>query len=52
MQLLGFLLGVILIIIGMSIFLFGVEIVITPIGTLMGKPLSKVIKLGLWLLPV
>jgi hypothetical protein len=37
----GFLLGGILIIIGLSIFLFGVEIGITPIGTLMGTAITK-----------
>lgn len=40
-QLWGFLLGAIFIVIGLSIFLFGVEIGITPIGTLMGTAITK-----------
>ncbi len=36
-----FILGAILIILGLSIFLFGVDIGITPIGTLMGGSLTK-----------
>lgn len=36
-----FLLGVVLIILGLSIFLFGVDIGVTPIGTLMGTSLTK-----------
>ncbi len=36
-----FLLGVVLIILGLSIFLFGVDIGVTPIGTLMGASLTK-----------
>lgn len=36
-----FTIGVMLIIIGLSIFLFGVDIGITPIGQLMGKSLTK-----------
>lgn len=39
--LLRFLLGALFIIIGLSIFLFGVDIGITPIGTLMGTTLTK-----------
>ncbi len=40
-QLFRFLLGAIFIIIGLTIFLFGVDIGITPIGSLMGKSLTK-----------
>lgn len=39
--LMRFILGAILIIIGLSIFLFGVDIGITPIGNLMGSNLAK-----------
>jgi len=39
--LIRFLLGAVLIIIGLAIFLFGVDIGITPIGTLMGSSLTK-----------
>ncbi len=39
--LLRFLIGALLIIIGLAIFLFGVDLGITPIGTLMGKSLTK-----------
>jgi len=39
--LIRFLLGVILVIIGLAIFLFGVDIGITPIGTLMGNVITK-----------
>lgn len=40
-QLVRFLIGSLLIIIGLAIFLFGVDISISPIGTLMGKLSSK-----------
>lgn len=36
-----FIIGAILVIIGLGIFLFGAEIGIVPIGNLMGKPLQK-----------
>lgn len=39
--LIRFLLGALLIILGLSIFLFGVDLGITPIGTLMGSHLTK-----------
>ena len=38
---LRFLIGAAAIIIGLTIFLFGVEIGITPIGSLMGKSLAR-----------
>ena len=40
-----FVIGVLLIIVGLSIFLFGIDIGITPIGNLMGKLLAKSNKL-------
>ncbi|MDD4663328.1 MAG: DUF1538 domain-containing protein [Caldisericia bacterium] len=40
-QLIRFFLGALLIIIGLAIFLFGVDIGITPIGRLMGKTVTK-----------
>lgn len=40
-----FLIGAVFIVIGLSIFLFGVDIGITPIGTLMGKTVAKSNKL-------
>lgn len=46
----GFLIGAIFIIFGLSIFLFGAEIGIQPIGTLMGSSLTK--KKKLWILIV
>lgn len=46
-QLLRFLLGALLIILGLSIFLFGVDIGITPIGNLMGSSLIKTNKIAL-----
>lgn len=46
-QLLRFLLGALLIIFGLSIFLFGVDIGITPIGNLMGSSLLKTNKIAL-----
>ena len=39
--LLRFLLGAVLIVIGLSIFLFGVDLGITPIGTIMGAMITK-----------
>lgn len=46
-QLLRFLLGSLLIIFGLSIFLFGVDIGITPIGNLMGSHLIKTNKIAI-----
>jgi hypothetical protein len=43
---LRFVLGAILIIIGLSIFLLGVDIGVTPIGTLMGSSLTKINKIS------
>jgi len=40
-MLLRFVIGAVLIILGLSIFLFGVDIGITPIGQLMGKTIAK-----------
>ncbi|MDF2700669.1 MAG: hypothetical protein K0Q49_2232 [Haloplasmataceae bacterium] len=40
-QIFRFLLGSLFIVIGMSIFLFGIEISISPIGTMMGSTLTK-----------
>jgi len=48
--LLRFIIGAVFIIIGLTIFLFGVEIGITPIGSLMGKSLAKSNKL--WVVAV
>lgn len=48
--LIRFLLGAILIILGLAIFLFGVDIGITPIGHLMGTTLTKTNKL--WILGI
>ncbi len=48
--LLRFLFGAILIILGLSIFLFGVDIGITPIGNLMGSSLTKTNKL--WMIAI
>ena len=45
-ELLRFLLGALLITIGLSIFLFGVDIAISPLGSLMGSQLAKSNKLG------
>ncbi len=40
-QLFRFIIGALFMIIGLTVFLFGVDIGITPIGTLMGKSLAK-----------
>ncbi len=48
--LIRFILGAILIILGLSIFLFGVDIGITPIGNLMGSSLTKTNKI--WIVVV
>lgn len=48
--LLRFILGAFLIVIGLSIFLFGVDIGITPIGNLMGSNLTKTNKI--WIVAV
>lgn len=45
-----FLLGALLIIIGLTIFLFGIDIGITPVGTLMGSTLAKSNKL--WIIAI
>ena len=44
-MLLGFLAGALLIIIGLSIFLFGVDIGISPVGNIMGSSIAKTNKL-------
>lgn len=46
-QMLRFLLGALFIVLGLSIFLFGVDIGITPIGNLMGSQLIKTNKLAI-----
>ena len=48
--LLRFLLGAVLIIVGLAIFLFGVDIGVTPIGNLMGTTIAKTNKI--WLVGV
>ncbi len=48
--LIRFLLGALLIILGLSLFLFGVDIGITPIGNLMGKAITKPNKI--WIVAV
>ena len=45
-MLLGFLAGALLIIIGLSIFLFGVDIGISPVGNIMGSSIAKTNKLS------
>ena len=49
-MLVRFLIGAVLIILGLSIFLFGVDIGVTPVGTLMGSSIAKTNKMWIVIL--